>query len=343
MSSPAIIRLAGPARALQLLVGLLCLFGAGISLAHPQAAHAGALPRLQQKTDITYKMAGIYPLTLDVVRPERRGTGRPMVIFVHGGGWWNGDKTDLRTRRHTMQAFARRGFVTASINYRLACGTAQLPRVWMGHDLTRNYRLCGPYGIADQVEDIQASVRYLRGHAQQMGADPSRIGLFGVSAGGHLSLLAAASARPSERVRAVANWGGPPTTSFIATQNPRNYGSIVASFSNAAGCYLHDSADCAAVWRQVTPMSVITKRTPRFAVQGLAAEGERQVPPAAHMAFRQYLRGMGWHAEALVVPHGCHGAGCDHFKVTRGDRSGFIAIGAALNFFRQYTAVPLQR
>src|SRR6266542_3364800 len=52
---------------------------------------------------------------LDVYAPTE-GKNHPVVVWIHGGGWQAGDKADVQKK---PQAFADKGFVFVSINYRL--------------------------------------------------------------------------------------------------------------------------------------------------------------------------------------------------------------------------------
>src|SRR6266436_344401 len=53
--------------------------------------------------------------TLDVYAPTE-GKDHPVVVWIHGGGWQAGDKTEVQTK---PQAFVDKGMVFVSINYRL--------------------------------------------------------------------------------------------------------------------------------------------------------------------------------------------------------------------------------
>ena len=99
---------------------------------------------------------------LDIYRPTAPSPAlRPVILWIHGGGWQNGDKALPATRTAALVA---RGFVVASTNYRLT-GTDPSPA---------------------QIFDCKAAVRFLRANAAQYGVDPNRIGVWGSSAGGHL-------------------------------------------------------------------------------------------------------------------------------------------------------------
>lgn len=122
---------------------------------------------------------------LDLYLPEKAKEPPPLVVWIHGGGWSEGDKEfPLAVRR-----FLNEGFAVASINYRLS-GQAKWPA---------------------QLEDVASAIRMLRGNGDRLGYDGRRIALFGASAGGHLAATAglAFAADPITRPTAVVNWYGP--------------------------------------------------------------------------------------------------------------------------------------
>jgi acetyl esterase/lipase len=115
-------------------------------------------------------------LTLDLYRP--RGdpeTSRPAVIWVHGGGFRTGDKAWMSTY---ATAFAQRGYVSASINYRLLKDAENQE----GDNIA--------FVIAAK-RDAQAAVRWFRRYAETFGIDPNRISIGGSSAGAVTSLAVA--------------------------------------------------------------------------------------------------------------------------------------------------------
>ncbi len=106
---------------------------------------------------------------LDIVLPEQPGTGRPILVQIHGGGWMIGDK---REQGGPLMGFlASRGWVCFAINYRLS-PKATFPA---------------------HVIDVKRALRWVRAHAHEYGADPSFICVTGGSAGGHLTALTALS------------------------------------------------------------------------------------------------------------------------------------------------------
>ena len=130
----------------------------------PQAT----LDRLDAKRDVTYARYGDRSLEMDIYRPKGAWGELPAIVCIHGGGWAKGSRVN---HAKVAQALAARGYVAATISYRLS-GEAPFPA---------------------QIHDCKAAVRYLRANAGEYGIDPDRIGAIGHSAGGHLTALLAAT------------------------------------------------------------------------------------------------------------------------------------------------------
>ncbi len=96
---------------------------------------------------------------------------RPAILIIHGGGWSAGSKNDM-VYRTLMIDYAMKGYVVANMNYRLL-QEAPPPAC---------------------IEDVRCAIRWMKAHADQLGIDPERIGTYGHSAGGHLSLMAGVAA-----------------------------------------------------------------------------------------------------------------------------------------------------
>jgi gluconolactonase len=122
--------------------------------------------------NIVYSKVGDRKLLLDIAIPKDGKKLRPTILVVHGGGWLNGYKDKFRA---ITLALAKRGYVTAVIEYRLG------------------YEEKFPAGI----HDCFAAVDFLVRNADRYGIDRSRIGAVGGSAGGHLvGLMATGWADP---------------------------------------------------------------------------------------------------------------------------------------------------
>ncbi len=109
-------------------------------------------------------------LSLDVYWDDHAPPSRPMILYVHGGGWQNGDKANVGLK---ADAFVARGWVFASTNYRLA-PDASFPA---------------------HAQDVAAAFAWLRDHAEDFGGHRRDIVLMGHSAGAHLVALVSCDPR----------------------------------------------------------------------------------------------------------------------------------------------------
>lgn len=98
-------------------------------------------------------------------------TDRPAILIIHGGAWSAGSKNDM-VYRTLMIDYAMKGYVVCNMNYRLI--EEALPPA------------C--------IEDVRCAVRWMKANAKAIGIDSNRIGTYGHSAGGHLSLMLGVSA-----------------------------------------------------------------------------------------------------------------------------------------------------
>jgi acetyl esterase/lipase len=120
-----------------------------------------AQPASRDITDIVYAQVGAQKLALDLHLPAT-ATPAPLVVYLHGGGWMSGNKTQY-------PAFlVQRGFAVASVDFR-STNDAPFPA---------------------NVHDIKAAIRFLRAEAQRYGYSAERLALSGASSGGHLAALA---------------------------------------------------------------------------------------------------------------------------------------------------------
>ena len=118
---------------------------------------------------VQYGESGGTPLLMDTLVTAHASTStapRPAVIFVHGGGWEAGHR---EAGLLFSMLLARRGFFTATIGYRLS----QIA-TWPA-----------------QIHDVKTAIRFVRASAARLNVDPDRIGIWGASAGGHLTAMAA--------------------------------------------------------------------------------------------------------------------------------------------------------
>lgn len=139
-------------------------------------------------TTVTY--SDLYNLSMDIYQPVGDDmTNRPLIIFAHGGTFITGSKNNA-TMVDLCEAFAKRGYVTASINYRLAADVVGLFNSFIFYtDTQMAYEV-----VLNAVMDGKAAIRYFRKDVAEngntYGIDPDQIWAGGNSAGGVLFLHA---------------------------------------------------------------------------------------------------------------------------------------------------------
>lgn len=135
---------------------------------------------------------------LDVYVPESPSyVPMPVVVFLHGGSWSSGSRSELPDV--LLEMLRSQDYAVVSVGYRLT-NEAQWPA---------------------QLHDVKAAIRWVRARSEHYGFDPQRIALWGEEAGGHLALIAgltnnaqdmAGNLGPYTHIRndvaAVVNFGG---------------------------------------------------------------------------------------------------------------------------------------
>ena len=130
---------------------------------------------------------------------RRPATGRPVMVWIHGGGFTSGSGSVFLYRGGQLARQRRR----RRRHHQLPPGRARVPRAprtWRDPD-----GFIGNWGLHDQV----AALRWVRDHIAQFGGDPGRVTVFGESAGGFsVAALMAAPAAAGLFRRAVVQSGG---------------------------------------------------------------------------------------------------------------------------------------
>lgn len=119
--------------------------------------------------NVSYCAINGVPQHMDIYMPDQPGPW-PLIIFLHGGGWRDGDKAQLSITDNAANIanwLIPLGYVVASVNYRLYPDTR----------------------FPGMIEDAKCAVRFMRTNAAKYNIDPNRFVAWGVSAGGHLAAL----------------------------------------------------------------------------------------------------------------------------------------------------------
>ena len=164
-------------------IGICVLLGGLLA----QATAPAPTPEIEQRRNLQYADRGESSpprrTSLDLYIPasDRDDALKPIVVFIHGGGWVIGDKARVHRKPALITG---EGWIFASVNYRLSPAV-----VYPAHG-----------------EDVAEAIAWIRQNARDFGGDPDRIAIIGHSAGAHLAavlatdpdLLAVHGSKPSD-------------------------------------------------------------------------------------------------------------------------------------------------
>ena len=230
--------------------------------------------------DLTYCSPNEQPQKLDIYYPASGGPW-PVVFYVHGGSWMEGDKAEGAGWRGLNDL----GYLVVSVNYRMAAE--------------------GKFPV--MIEDVKCALRFLRAHAAEFNLDPEHIATIGASAGGHLvSLLGTADesagwdegeyADQSSRVQAVVSMSG---MYDFTVKIPSGIGSaIYYAFGALAG---KGSPEMLAA----SPVTHIDANDPPFLILHGTSDGVIPVEQAEIM--NTHLTEAGVPSTLVIVEKGDHG------------------------------------
>lgn len=283
------------------LLGLLLLTSTS-----PAVVKAADAPFTRQE-DVVYGRKFGMALTLDTFTPKQNANGAA-VIFVVSGGWYS-DHNAVNTGQVAVvnKGLLERGYMVFNVVH------ASNPR----------------FTITDAIADINRAVRFIRARATEYKIDPNRIGITGMSAGGHLSLMQgvagtlgdAASKDPiekqSSRVQAVACFY--PPTDFLnygkAGENAMGRGILKDfrapfefqrfDFTTRTFVPVTDEAQLLDIGRQVSPITHITADDPPTLI--IHGDADKLVPIQQGEIFVAKLKEAGVPAQLNVMPGVAHG------------------------------------
>jgi acetyl esterase/lipase len=245
---------------------------------------ADSLASLNIQKNISYARYGERTLEMDVYRPKDAWGKLPAVVCIHGGGWAKGSRIHHAS---IAQGLAARGYVAATISYRLS-GEAPFPAA---------------------VHDCKAAVRFLRANADAYGIDPDAIGATGSSAGGHLAALLASSPNAPE---IEGDGGNPGVSSAIQAGMPMGAQTDFLSARNKEVSAQKDiwkqfmsgsQAQQPALYKQASPLAHLSKKSaPCWLISG-----EHDDPSTHAEAFRKKLDSLGIQNKLSILKDAPHG------------------------------------
>jgi acetyl esterase/lipase len=208
-------------------------------------------PSVKEIKNLTYVQYGNRALQLDLYLPENNANQKnPAIIFIHGGGWRAGYRTNFTAFAIKM---AERGYAAATISYRLS-PEAKYPAA---------------------IQDAKAAIRWVRQHAKQYSINPDRIAIAGGSAGGQIAALTGVTfgiekfeppltqsqlKKSSSQVQAIVNIDG---LSDFTSPAALLYEDDPKKNPSAAGAWFggryHEKTE---LWREASPVFYVNQNTP---------------------------------------------------------------------------------
>ncbi|MBX7211106.1 MAG: alpha/beta hydrolase [Verrucomicrobiaceae bacterium] len=244
--------------------------------------------RADTQADIEYARVDGRVLTLDLHRkPE--AVNPPVVVYVHGGAWRAGSKSDM-----PLEKFLDHGFAIASVDYRLST-EAQFPA---------------------QIHDIKAAIRFLRATAGTWHIDARRIAIIGSSAGGHLAALAGVTNGHQELEGKVGAHLGQSSdvqciVSFFGASNLQS----ILSQSTEFGLKMRVPAlqlllggqpsEKPGIARLASPVAHLDKSDPPLLL--LHGDADPQMPPEQSQEFAKACEAMKINVKLVSLPGSVHG------------------------------------
>lgn len=223
-------------------------------------------PAVKPNHTVTYCRRPQGELLADIHHP---GNGSaPVLLFLHGGAWMKGDRTRGDLLEELVPKMRERGIAVMSIDYRLG-----LRNLW------RN-----------QVEDVNAALRWLSATGEKLGLDTRRVAIAGGSAGAHLASLVALHPQ-SDLKAAVALYGPADMTleGWLGVQAPpalRGLNQLLERYS---------------------PLHHVGRREQHPPFLLVHGDRDRLVPVSQSRQFLARLRAAGAQADILVVEGADHG------------------------------------
>lgn len=290
---------------------------------------------VRMRPDVVYwSPRGYRPLRMDIYQPPPtvRNQPLPVILFIHGGGWIAGDSrsfSPIGNFPSILAGIAARGYVVASLDYRFS-REARWPA---------------------QAQDVKAAIRWLRANAADLDVDPQRVGVWGISAGGQLSAVAATTcglpvlqpdgqvlpglkgADPGngDCVQAAAAWFGVYDMTTL-THQAEQAGAMSRKVDGAPewrllGCMPDDCP----TEKLTSASAVLTLDCETPPVLLVTGDSDKVVPPAQTLQFADALAAQDKPHELMVMPGAGHNLSATDGKGTA--RSLQQALDRTLAFF----------
>jgi acetyl esterase/lipase len=254
------------------------------------AATAAAAEPVQR--DIEYARVGEQFLKLDLHLPK--AANPPLIVYVHGGAWRAGSKSDV-----PITKLLDHGFAIASVDYRLST-QAQFPA---------------------QINDLKAAVRFLRAKSEEFHIDTKRIAIVGSSAGGHLAALTGVTnghatlegnvgehPDQSSAVQCIVSlYGASNLQSILGQSTEFGLKMRVPALQLLLGAQPAEKPDLA---RLASPVAHLDKSDPPLLL--IHGDADPQMPPEQSREFAKAYEALKLPVQFIIIPGAKHG-GADFY------------------------------
>jgi acetyl esterase/lipase len=244
-------------------------------------------------SNIHYAADTLTKHTLDIYVPAKSEKKVPLVIWIHGGGWRQGDKYgDMENMKTTLNAILANGYAIASINYRYST-TAIFPA---------------------QIQDCNQALDFLYRNSEKYLLDKDNMAVIGFSAGGYLASLIGTSnnnkikafyvneKQPDFKIKGVIDFYGP--SDFIARIGSMllDEGEQKSTSTALLGAQPLQRPDLA---KTASPTTYIDKNDPPFLI--FHGDKDQTVPITLSKLLDSYLKLANVQSDFVIVQDAQHG------------------------------------
>lgn len=261
------------------------------------------IPHLNTKGDIQlnvkYKITEEEDLYLDIYYPSEKVVGEkyPIMLYTHGGGWFNGSKENIvkSPMEDPFLEFVNQGFAVVSINYRLTRHKTVLMR--------------------DCVIDAMDALRYLSKNSDALQVDANQVYVMGDSAGGHIAQMITLAdpekfkgdkklAGNTYKVIAGVSWYGPSDFTIkelFETDDPTK---DADRFSTRITKKEKNPSKMASMYKEMSPIFYLTKNSPPLFM--MAANKDTTIPVEHAYHMKKHADSIGANVDMFIVKNAGH-------------------------------------
>lgn len=239
--------------------------------------------------DVEFARVGDQPLKLDLYIPDGGKSKPPLIVYVHGGAWRAGSKSEM-----PLGKLVAKGFAVASVDYRLS--------------------IAAPFPA--QVQDIKAAIRFLRAKGRDYGVESKQIAVAGSSAGGHLAALVGVTNGVSQLEGTVGEhlqessavqfiislYGASDLQTILSQSTPHGLSVRVPALQLLLGGQPTEKPDLA---RLASPVTHVEPSDPPLLL--IHGDEDPQMPPEQSRELQQAYQAAGLPVHLEVIHGGKHG------------------------------------